>query len=100
MRKINLTDKLALGANKPVITIGDVELEINNSAAAILSLAEILDDDHDTGVADMMRMEEILFEGDNQQKLHALNLSFGDYKTVLMAAVQLAADMEDNGSKN
>ena len=86
MRRTDLTGKLGLEP-KPVIAIGDVELTVDDGADNILVLMDIIGDGMSPkGVA---QAAALLFDKPSQKKLKDLKLNFGDYATVVEAAMQL-----------
>lgn len=100
MKSVNLTNKLSLSNERPRIYVGDVFVEVNNDAASILSLAETMGNRSNFSLADIVKMVNTLFDGENQEKINAMKLNFADYKTLLMAAVKLASDMGEGNAKN
>ena len=85
---IDLTEKLGL-ADKPRITIGDVELVVNDSARSMLRIMELSGGDAAPDPATLMEMCDLLFDEESLPALEALELSFDDYMTVLDAAITL-----------
>lgn len=100
MKSVNLTSKLSLNAERPRILVGDVVIEVNNDAASILSLAETMGNRNAFSVNDIIQMVNILFDGENREKIASLKLNFPNYKTLIMTAVQLASDMSEDAPKN
>ena len=98
---IDLTEKLGL-ADKPRITIGDVELVVNDSARSMLRIMELSGNGADVtrDPATLMEMCDLLFDEDSLPALRALDLSFDDYMTVLDAAITLVTgdDGTDRGN--
>lgn len=87
-RNIDLTEKLGM-EGKPTITIGETVLEVNNGAANVLRLMELVADSGDMDPSDMMKAAEILFGKDGCKAIEKMALTFEDYATVLSAAMDL-----------
>ena len=90
---IDITNKLNF-EDKPIIKVKDIEIEVNNSATTMLKILPLLKED--VTAEQIKDICDLIFDGENRDKIYALNLSIADFSTVVMAAVDLVADTSGN----
>lgn len=86
---IDITEKLSFDSN-PRLRIRDVELEVRADARTVLRIMETMGGDRPTN-RDVLNCLDLLLSGADRERLDALDLSFGDYMTVVEQAMDLAA---------
>lgn len=83
---------------RPRLKVKDVEVEVNNSAETVIRVMELTAKGglNNQGVLEMMNL---LISVEDQQRLLALGMSFRDYAEIMMAAMDLVTDgdEEDQG---
>lgn len=95
-KTIDLTEKLGL-AGKPTITIDGTTLTIDDSAKNMLRVMEQLDDE--PSAKDIIEMCDLIFDAKSREALESLELSFPDFVTVVMTAIDLAVgDVDEEGN--
>ncbi len=91
---IDITDKLNF-EEKPKLKIKGVEVEVNNSATAMLKILPLMKDGATSD--DLLVVCNQLFDKENFEKIESLDLSFTDFQTLLFTAIELVADNSDEG---
>lgn len=92
-RNIDLTGKLGF-EEKPTVTVGETVLTVDNSAANVLRLMELIGEGG-MGVKEVLEASRLIFEAKSAKALEKMGLSFADYATVVTAAIDLV--MGDDG---
>lgn len=87
---LDITDKLTFEAN-PVLKIGDVELEVNSDATAILQLMQMVSEEENNPAA-VSKFCNTIFTKESVKKIEKMHLKFADFQTVVYAAMDLATD--------
>lgn len=91
---VDITDKLNFD-EKPKIKIKGEELEINDSATAMLKILPKLR--NNPTLDDVNEMFEMLFSEKDRKKIEKLNLNFENFKIFIAESVRIVsgADEED-----
>lgn len=90
---IDITEKLNF-ESKPIIKVKNTEIEVNDSATAILKALPLLNDATPEAISEICKT---LFIGENLDKVLELNLSFKDFTTLVLSAVEVVAGNDDAG---
>ena len=85
-KSFDITDKLNF-EEKPKLVIKDVEIEVDNSAMAMLKIMNIFSEkEENEAISDAIG---IMFDEKNRKKLEGLKLNFKDFMTVIEAAMDI-----------
>lgn len=77
---IDITDKLNF-AEKPIFKVKDIEITANNDAVTMLKVIALFENDGDgIKVSDILKMYNLLFDKENQQKVESLKLDLEDFE--------------------
>lgn len=94
-RTIDLTDKLGIG-EKPKVIVGDLELEVNDSARNVMRVIDMVSGDMTP--EKVMEACSLLFGKDGRKALEARDLPLSAFIAVLEAAVELVMGGGDEGN--
>lgn len=102
MKRIDITDKLSENVN-PVIVVYGEELEVKADAKTVLKLMGIARDSNKDDVERMLDAVELLFDKKENKKLQDImekkKLTFENYMTIIMAAMDAATGGNDEGKE-
>ena len=86
--KSRIVDKLKY-AEKPELEIAEgVTVRVNNKAMALLEASEIVSGD--ISLPAIERLMQLLYSEEDREKINALDLSMGDFMTVLQESIAAA----------
>ena len=88
MKRLDITEKLNF-SEKPVLVVKDKEIEIDNSAVTVLKVMGLMGDE--AGSKEILKAYELLFDKTARKTVDSLQLSFGDFATLVSAAIELVA---------
>lgn len=91
---VDITDKLNF-EEKPKIVVKGEEFTVNDSATAMLKIIPELE--KEATPQTINKLCETLFSAEDIKKIDALNLSFADFTTFVMAAIQLVTGEGEQG---
>lgn len=93
---IDITDKLNFDEN-PVLIVKGHELEVDASAVSVIEIMSIIGDaDEDSMTPDKVAaICERIFTKEAQETIKRLKLSFEDYNTLVLAAMDMIGGEED-----
>lgn len=86
--KVDITDKLNF-KEKPELIIKGEAYKVNNEATVFLKLTPLMENPTPSALATAY---ELIFDEDERTKLDKLKLSFADFQTVIMEAINLVVD--------
>lgn len=92
-RKIDITDKLNF-EEKPEIIIKGENYKINNESTTFLKLTPLMENPTPQSLT---KAYELIFGEEERAKLEKLKLSFNDFQTVIIEAVNLVVGNADLG---
>ena len=96
MRTVDITEKLNF-EEKPELVIKGVHIKVNNDAMTMLKImGNFSNMDESEAVTESV---DLLFEEKEQKKLQKMNLSFGDFMTVIQEAMDLIRSGENSGEQ-
>lgn len=95
---VDITEKLNFDEN-PKIIIKEKELEVNADAATVLKIMGVLGDGADPTPKTIVSMYELIFGEKVRKEIEKLNLSFADFQTLVMEAINLVVDGEEQGEQ-
>lgn len=85
---IDITDKLNF-AEKPIFKVKDIEITANNDAVTMLKVIALFENDGDgIKVSDILKMFNLLFDKENQQKVESLKLDLEDFERFVTETAQ------------
>lgn len=85
---IDITDKLNF-AEKPIMKVKDVEIEVNNDAVTMLKVIALFENDgNGIKVGNILKMYNLLFDEENQKKVDSLKLNLEDFQTFVTETAQ------------
>lgn len=85
---IDITDKLNF-AEKPIFKVKDIEITANNDAVTMLKVIALFENDGDgIKVSDILKMYNLLFDEENQQKVESLKLDLEDFERFVTETAQ------------
>ena len=93
---IDITNKLNFD-EKPKLVIKGTEIEVNNDAISFIKTVALFDSEDGVKTSDILSALELLFDGENREKIAKLHLSFADLSTVIKTATELIADNDSEG---
>lgn len=101
MRKvIDITEKLNF-EEAPKLRIKDEEISVNSDAPTMLRVMQKLGSGDNITPTDIVAMYEMLIPEGDRKKLDEMKLSFGDFQTVVKAAISVVtgSDLDEVGQK-
>ncbi|MGN0503137.1 MAG: hypothetical protein ACI4HN_09455 [Ruminococcus sp.] len=85
---IDITDKLNF-AEKPIFKVKDVEIEANNDAVTMLKVIALFENDgNGIKVGNILKMFNLMFDEENQQKVEGLKLDLEDFEKFVTETAQ------------
>lgn len=93
---IDITNNLNFD-ERPKLVIKGTEIEVNNDAISFIKMVALFDSEDGVKTSDILSALELLFDGENREKIAKLHLSFADLSTVIKAATELIADNDSEG---
>lgn len=87
MRVVDLTEKLNR-AEKPVIRVSDVDIEVDNSAKTMLKVLQAVGDDEITPQK-AVDVYNLIFDKANRAKVEKLELDFDSFAQLIATAMEL-----------
>ena len=92
---IDITDKLNF-AEKPIFKVKDIEITANNDAVTMLKVIALFENDGDgIKVSDILKMFNLLFDEENQQKVESLKLDLEDFERFVTKTAQSIINKEE-----
>lgn len=91
--RVDITDKLNF-EEKPEITIKGENYKINNEATTFLKLTPLMENPTPQSLT---KAYEHIFDEEERARLEKLKLSFNDFQTVIIEAVNLVVGDTDQG---
>lgn len=88
MKRLDITEKLNF-SEKPVLVVKDKEIEIDNSAMTVLKVMGLMGDE--AGSKEILEAYELLFDKTARKMVDSLQLNFGDFATLIRAAIEMVA---------
>lgn len=86
---INITDKLNF-EESPVLEISGEKFEINDDAITVIKVMQIVEEEESMG--SYLEAAELIFGEKGLKRLEKMKLSFSNFTTVIMTAVDLIVD--------
>ncbi len=97
-RVVDITDKLSFDEN-PKLSIKGKELEVNTDATTVLKIMGITGDGTNVTAKDVYDMYELLFSEKARKEIDRLKISFRDFQTIVMEAMNLVTGDSDSGEQ-
>ena len=91
---LDLTGKLNY-EERPQVKIGDVVLDVNNDAVALLKVTAIITEDEST-VQDAYKIYDALFDEKNQKKIEKLHLTMDAFRTFIHKCAYMVLDIDED----
>lgn len=95
---VNITEKLSFNEN-PKIVVKDKELEVNADAATVLKIMGELGESEEPTPKTVVSMYELIFGEKARREIDELKLSFTDFQTLVMEAINLVIDGDEQGEQ-
>lgn len=95
---VNITDKLSFNEN-PKIAIKDRKLEVNADAATVLKIMGELGESEEPTPKTVVSMYKLIFGEQARREIDELKLSFADFQTLVMEAINLVIDGDERGEQ-
>lgn len=92
-KRVDITSKLHINAERPILVVGDKEIRINDRASDILKAFGAMNDSADEFEL-LNSMYAVLFDKKAQKVIDSLELSLADYQTLIYSAIELATGQE------
>lgn len=94
-RTIDITEKLGFGG-RPTIVVHGKSIEVDDRAASLLKVMQLIGDGESVSAATLVSVYETLFDDAARAAIDALDLSYGDWQTLLFSAIDLATGSGDD----
>lgn len=88
--KVDITSKLNF-EEKPELIIKDEAYKVNNEATAFLRLTPLMENPTPEAIS---KAYELIFDEAEREKLEKLKLSFADFQTVIIEAINLVVEID------
>ena len=95
-KMIDITEKLNF-TEAPKLKIKNIEVTVNDDATTMLKIMQTLGNGENISPSDIASMYALIIPETDRKKLDKLKLNFGDFQTVVKAAISLATgtDMDE-----
>lgn len=95
---VDITEKLNFDEN-PKLVVKEKEMEVNADAATVLKIMGILGNGEDVSPKEILSVYELIFNEKVRKEIDKLKLSFPDFRTLIMVAINLVTEGDEQGEQ-